>query len=130
MCMTIKEVSQRLGLTPDTLRYYERVGLIPPVNRNKNGIRDYTENDCQWIEFIKCMRQSGLPVEVLIKYVRLFQQGEETNQSRKEILIEQRDLISQKVEELQKTIIRLDKKIEMYEQNLIPAMEKLKKHLN
>ena len=99
--MTIKEVSQRLGLTPDTLRYYERVGLIPPVNRNKNGIRDYTENDCQWIEFIKCMRQSGLPVEVLIKYVRLFQQGEETNQSRKEILIEQRDLISQKVEELQ-----------------------------
>ncbi len=127
--MTIKEVSQRLGLTPDTLRYYERVGLIPPVNRNKNGIRDYTENDCQWIEFIKCMRQSGLPVEVLIKYVRLFQQGEETNQSRKEILIEQRDLISQKVEELQKTIIRLDKKIEMYEQNLIPAMEKLKKHL-
>lgn len=76
------------------------------------------------------MRQSGLPVEVLIKYVRLFQQGEETNQSRKEILIEQRDLISQKVEELQKTIIRLDKKIEMYEQNLIPAMEKLKKHLN
>lgn len=128
--MTIKEVSQRLGLTPDTLRYYERVGLIPPVNRNKNGIRDYTENDCQWIEFIKCMRQSGLPVEVLIKYVRLFQQGEETNQSRKEILIEQRDLISQKVEELQKTIIRLDKKIEMYEQNLIPAMEKLKKHLN
>lgn len=130
MCMTIKEVSQRLGLTPDTLRYYERVGLIPPVNRNKNGIRDYTENDYQWIEFIKCMRQSGLPVEVLIKYVRLFQQGEETNQSRKEILIEQRDLISQKVEELQKTIIRLDKKIEMYEQNLIPAMEKLKKHLN
>lgn len=128
--MTIKEVSQRLGLTPDTLRYYERVGLIPPVNRNKNGIRDYTENDCQWIEFIKCMRQSGLPVEVLIKYVRLFQQGEETNQSRKEILIEQRDLISQKVEELQKTIIRLNKKIEMYEQNLIPAMEKLKKHLN
>lgn len=128
--MTIKEVSQRLGLTPDTLRYYERVGLIPPVNRNKNGIRDYTEDDCQWIEFIKCMRQSGLPVEVLIKYVRLFQQGEETNQSRKEILIEQRDLISQKVEELQKTIIRLDKKIEMYEQNLIPAMEKLKKHLN
>lgn len=128
--MTIKEVSQRLGLTPDTLRYYERVGLIPPVNRNKNGIRDYTENDYQWIEFIKCMRQSGLPVEVLIKYVRLFQQGEETNQSRKEILIEQRDLISQKVEELQKTIIRLDKKIEMYEQNLIPAMEKLKKHLN
>ena len=128
--MTIKEVSQRLGMTPDTLRYYERVGLIPPVNRNKNGIRDYTENDCQWIEFIKCMRHSGLPVEVLIEYVRLFQQGEDTNQARKEILIDQRDLISQKVEELQQTVLRLNKKIEMYEQSMIPAMEKLKNHLN
>ncbi|GGG08020.1 hypothetical protein GCM10010916_26120 [Paenibacillus abyssi] len=74
--MTISEVSTKFDLSQDTLRYYERIGLIPPVNRNKNGIREYTEEDCKWVDFIKCMRQSaGLPVEVLIEYVGLFQQG-------------------------------------------------------
>ena len=73
--MTIAEVSEKYGLTADTLRYYERVGLLPPVPRTSGGIRDYGEKDCGWIEFIKCMRGAGLPVEVLIDYVQLFQQG-------------------------------------------------------
>ena len=71
------------------LCYYERIGLIPAVNRNKSGIRDYTDEDCKWVEFIKCMRGAGLPIEVLIEYVALFQEGESTIQARKEILIEQ-----------------------------------------
>lgn len=54
--MTISEVSEKYGLTPDTLRYYERIGLIPPVPRTKSGLRDYDESSCNWIEFIKCMR--------------------------------------------------------------------------
>ena len=53
--MTIAEVSEKYGLTADTLRYYERVGLLPPVPRTSGGIRDYGEKDCGWIEFIKCM---------------------------------------------------------------------------
>jgi len=72
--MMIAEVSNKFNLSQDTLRYYERVGLIPNVNRSKNGIRDYTEEDCNWVEFIKCMRSAGLPIEVLIEYVKLFQQ--------------------------------------------------------
>lgn len=113
--MTITEVSKIYGLTPDTLRYYERIGLIPKVNRTKGGKRDYTEEDCKWIEFIKCMKGAGLPIETLIEYVDLFQQGDETLDTRKEMLIEQRKVLIEKLEELQKTIKRLDFKIEMYD---------------
>ena len=73
--MTISEVSEKYGLTPDTLRYYERIGLIPPVPRTKSGLRDYDESSCNWIEFIKCMRGAGLQIEALIEYVALYQQG-------------------------------------------------------
>ena len=71
--MRIAEASQKYDITADTLRYYERIGLIPPVNRNANGIRNYTKEDCNWVEFIKCMRGAGLSIEVLIEYVTMFQ---------------------------------------------------------
>lgn len=118
--MNIKEVSTKLSLSADTLRYYERIGLIPPVARNKNGIRVYDEDDCAWIEFIKCMRSSGLPIEALIEYVALFQQGEETRSARKDILVEQRDILVDKIAELQATVVRLNGKIEMYEKGTLP----------
>ena len=76
--MTIAEVSRQFDITPDTLRYYERIGLIPPVPRTKSGIRDYDQTSCSWIEFIKCMRAAGLQIEALIEYVALFQQGDST----------------------------------------------------
>ena len=60
--MKIAEVSERYNISSDTLRYYERVGLIPPVNRNISGIRDYNELDIRRVEFIKCMRSAGLPI--------------------------------------------------------------------
>jgi len=113
--MMIAEVSKKYELSADTLRYYERVGLIPEVNRNKSGIRDYTEEDCKWVEFIKCMRSAGLPIEVLIEYVALFGQGDETIKARKELLTEQRKRLIEKMEDIKKTIERLDYKIERYE---------------
>jgi DNA-binding transcriptional MerR regulator len=109
--MTIAETAKKYGLTTDTLRYYERIGLIPPVTRNKNGIRNYTEWDCNWVEFTKCMRQAGIPIEALIEYVSLFQKGDGTRQVRKEILIEQRGLLVKRLAEMQKTLERLDVKI-------------------
>ena len=87
--MKISEVSERSGISSDTLRYYERIGLIPPVNRNKNGIRDYNEIDVKRVEFIKCMRSAGLPIEALIEYYGLVQQGDQTIEIRKEILATQ-----------------------------------------
>lgn len=116
--MTIAEVSEKFKISNDTIRYYERIGLLPHVNRKKNGIRDFTEEDCRWIEFIKCMRSAGLPIEILIEYVGLFQQGDETIEARKELLTEQRRQLAERMEEMKKTLERLDYKIETYD-NLV-----------
>ena len=124
--MTITEVSRKYGLSVDTLRYYERVGLIPKVNRNKSGVRDYTQEDCNWVEFIKCMRAAGLPIEVLIDYVSMFQQGDSTIDTRKELLIDQRKALAEKIEEMKKTLARLDYKIDLYEKGLIMSEKDLR----
>lgn len=123
--MTIAEVSERFGLSADTLRYYERIGLLPAVNRSKGGIRDYTDFDMGWVEFIKCMRGAGLPIEVLIEYVGLYGQGDATIEARKELLVEQRRQLALKIEEMQTTLTRLDGKIEKYESNLLQCEKKL-----
>jgi DNA-binding transcriptional MerR regulator len=102
--MKIAEVSERYHLSSDTLRYYERIGLIQPVNRNGGGIRDYNELDLRRVEFIKCMRSAGLPIETLIEYVRLVQQGDGSIEARKEILKEQRELLAARMKEMQKTL--------------------------
>jgi len=127
--MNIAEVSGIFGLSHDTLRYYERIGLLPRVNRNKSGIRDYTEEDCRWVEFIKCMRSVGLPVEVLIEYVALFQLGDETLEARKELLIEQRKQLAARMEEMENTMERLDSKIARYEQAVVVKEKLLRRTL-
>lgn len=113
--MTIAEVCKRCGITPDTLRYYERVGLIPPVARTASGIRNYTETDVNWVGFATCMRRAGLSVETLAKYVALFRQGDATLAARKRLLEEQRALLAARVAEQQKVLARLDAKIANYE---------------
>ncbi|BBB92551.1 MAG TPA: MerR family transcriptional regulator [Methylomusa anaerophila] len=125
--MTITEASQKFDISQDTLRYYERIGLIPHVHRNKSGIRDYTEEDCNWVEFIKCMRDAGLPIEVLLEYVELFQQGDETIPARKELFIEQRRQLLKKMEDMQKTLERLNYKIASYEGAVVDAEKTLKR---
>jgi len=125
--MTIAEVSKKFDLSQDTLRYYERIGLLPGVTRKKSGIRNYEEEDCRWIEFIKCMRSAGLPIEVLIEYVNLFQQGDKTIEARKELLAEQRKLLVEKMEDMKKTMERLDYKLESYENAVVSKENELKK---
>ena len=125
--MTIKEVSQRFNLTQDTLRYYERIGLIPKVPRNSSGNREYDEESCRWVEFIKCMRAAGLSIEVLIEYVSLFQKGDKTIELRKELLIEQRNQLLSKIKELQLTVGRLNGKIERYENQVLKIEKGLSK---
>ena len=125
--MTISEVSEKFDIPQDTLRYYERIGLIPRVNRNKSRIRNYTEEDCNWIEFIKCMRGAGLPIEVLIEYVGLFQQGDATIEARKGLLIEQRKQLIARMEDMQKTLERLNYKIAVYEQVVVEKEKELKR---
>jgi MerR family transcriptional regulator, aldehyde-responsive regulator len=116
--MTIAEVAEKYNMTADTLRYYERIGLLPPVTRTSGGIRNFTENDCNWVGFIKCMRDAGIPVEALIDYVNMFQQGDSTRAARKELLIEQRRLLQERIEALQKTAEHLDWKIKHYDKEM------------
>ena len=117
--MTIAEVSKQYAMSADTLRYYERIGLIPPVPRNSSGVRDYDEASCRWIELMKCMRAAGVQIEALIEYVALFQRGDETIDARKAILIEQRNRLLARMEEMQISLDRLNAKIERYDQGLM-----------
>lgn len=114
--MTISEVSKKYNLTQDTIRYYERIGLIPRVPRTKSGIRDFDDESCRWIEFIKCMRSSGMAIDVLIEYVRLYKEGSNTLEQRKNLLIEQRKKLLKKQEEIKSTIERLEYKIKVYDE--------------
>ena len=123
--MKIAEVSERYSISSDTLRYYERIGLIRHVNRNASGIRDYNEIDLRRVEFIKYMRSAGLSIEVLIEYVGLVQQGDQTIETRKEILKEQRELLLARMKELQKTLDVLDHKIEVYENAVLTKEKKI-----
>ena len=126
--MTIAEVSKKYELSADTLRYYERIGLVPPVPRNKSGIRDYDTESCQWVELMKCMRSAGVQIEALIEYVALFQQGDETIGARKALLIEQRDQLVERMAEMQRSLDRLNDKIERYDQGLM-TKQNLLRHL-
>ena len=114
--MTIKEVCEKFDITPDTLRYYERVGVIPEVNRTPGGIRDYNEEDIAWVENAVCMRSAGVPVEMLIEYVKLYQQGDETLEARKNLLMEAKNEVQKQLDKYQATMDRLNFKISRYEE--------------
>ena len=116
MAMTIKEVCEKFNLSPDTLRYYERAGVIPEVRRTKGGIRDYSQDDVNWVENAVCMRGAGVPIEMLIEYVRLFQMGDETIEARRDLLLEVRSGIQKKLDQYQETMNRLNYKISRYEE--------------
>ena len=114
--MTIAEVSKKYNLTQDTIRYYEKEGLIPRVPRTESGIRNFDENSCNWIEFIKCMRDAGLEIEVLKEYVRLFLQGKNTVTERKQLLEKQRNKLLEKQKNINETLERLNYKINLYDE--------------
>ena len=114
--MTIAEVSKKYDLTPDTLRYYERIGLLVNIPRNKNGIRNYDEESCKRIEFVKCMRSAGVEIEILIEYMDLLEKGKHTVEARKKLLQEQREKLIEKQNNINLTLKRLDYKIELYEE--------------
>ncbi|WP_295158239.1 MerR family transcriptional regulator [uncultured Brachyspira sp.] len=116
--MTIAEVSKKTSLSAYTLRYYEKIGIIPEVERNENGTRNYSDYDIGWIEFSKCMRSSGMSIEAIIEYIKLYNKGDSTLEERKTLLIKQRENIQEKLNELQSAIDRLNVKIEKFDHNL------------
>lgn len=126
--MTIKEVSEMYGLTPDTLRFYEKKGLIGPISKTVSGIRNYEEKDLVRIEFIKCMRAAEIPIDVLKKYVDLYEMGDDTFEQRKELLSRQREILKKKIDDMQTAYEKLNKKIDLfYSGKLDEYMESIKK---
>lgn len=123
--MKISEVSKKYDIPVDTLRYYEKAGLLPSVQKNSSGIRDYSETDCGWVEFIKCMRSAGLPIDVLKKYIDLFNQGDSTIEARRQILIDERKKLIEKRDAIQTTIDRLDYKIDVYYKSLVQKQKEI-----
>lgn len=113
--MTIREVSEKYHISQDTLRYYERIGLIPAVHRTAGGVRDYQETDLGWVEHAICMRSAGVSVEALIEYVRLYQQGDATIEARLHLLQEQEQLLQAQYQQIETTLKRLNYKISRYE---------------
>jgi DNA-binding transcriptional MerR regulator len=114
--MTIKEVCERFDITADTLRYYERVGAIPEVARTAGGIRNYTEEDLKWINNALCLRGAGVPVEMIIEYVKLFRQGDDTFEARCNLLKEARTEVLAAREKYDKALDKLNYKIRKYEE--------------
>ena len=125
--MPIAEVSRKYDISADTLRYYERIGLIPPVPRTRGGLRDYGEESCGWIQLMKCMRAAGVQIEALIEYVDLFQQGDATLDARKALLVEQRDQLVSRMAEMQASLDLLNQKIARYEQGMMTAEQQLRR---
>ena len=125
--MNIKKVSEQLEITPDTIRYYERIGLVPPINRNKNGVRDFTDLDIQRLDFIKCMRHAGLSIESLHEYMHLYSLNDDsTIPARKRILEEEAEKLDERIASLQETRAYLQHKIDVYESKLTKVADDLK----
>lgn len=125
--MNIKKVSEQLEITPDTIRYYERIGLVPPINRNKNGVRDFTDLDIQRLDFIKCMRHAGLSIESLHEYMHLYSLNDDrTIPARKRILEEETEKLDERIASLQETRAYLQHKINVYDSQLTQATNDLK----
>ncbi|MBM5611974.1 MerR family transcriptional regulator [Listeria seeligeri] len=124
--MNIKEASEKTGVSADTIRYYERIGLIPRVSRNENGVRKFDDEDLRWIDFSRQMRRAGMSIEALIDYLSLFREGEKTLEPRMELLKDQRAELKDRIDMMQEALERLDFKIENYDTHLIPAQKRLK----
>ncbi|MEI4321563.1 stress response transcriptional regulator NmlR [Streptococcus suis] len=123
--MNIKEVSQVTGLSADTIRYYERIGLVPKIARKSSGVRDFVENDVAILEFIRCFRSAGMSIERLIEYMGLVQAGDSTVEARIDLLKEEQEELRSRLSEIQQALDRLDYKIENYQTILRGAENQL-----
>lgn len=125
--MNIKKVSEQLGISSDTIRYYERIGLVPPISRDKNGVRNFTDIDIQRLDFIKCMRHAGLSIESLHEYMHLYSLNDDrTIPARKRILEEETEKLDERIASLQETRAYLQHKINVYDSQLTQATNDLK----
>jgi len=116
---TISGVAGRTGVSIDTLRYYERIGLIHGVRRLSNTHRRYTESDIQWIQFLLRLRATGMSIQQMLVFTRLRRLGESTLCDRVAMLKAHHDQVEAHVQQMQEYLVVLDSKITMYESSLL-----------
>lgn len=123
--MTIKEAAERTGLSIDNLRYYERIGLIPPIPRNKSGIRDYNERAIHWIEFVLKFKQAGASLEAIFDYIKLAQSENDSKEARREILFDIKNDLKTRISLLQECLEMAEYKIENYDNLCNPVTQEM-----
>lgn len=107
--MKITEISQKYHISTDTLRYYERIGVLPDIKRNQDQVREYTVKDCKALEFIQTMVKAGVPLESLIEYMHLFCQGTNTKKARKAIIHEETGKLKERIKDIEAAAKKLEK---------------------
>ena len=123
--MTIKEVAKKTGVSADTLRYYERIGLLPAVPRKSNGIRDYDEFFIDWIAFIQDLKSVGMSLEAILDYISLTKLGEASRKERKQLLVEVQHILLNKIKMLHTMVEKNNYHLEHYDDVLLPKTNKL-----
>ncbi|OPX46054.1 HTH-type transcriptional regulator AdhR [Ruminiclostridium hungatei] len=111
---TIKQAAEKMNLTAYTLRYYDKEGLLPFVERDSAGNRLFTENDIEWLGLICCLKNTGMPIRKIKKFIQGALEGEHTLQSRVEMLLEHRNAVLKQMEELNKNLEKINHKINYY----------------
>ncbi len=112
---TIGQISKITGLSEYTIRFYEKEKLIPKINRNKNRIRIFSEEDLNWVNIVKCFRDTNMSIDDIKKVVLLYEEGEHTLEERKSLIENHRQKIESQIQELKQYLNRIDDKLDMYE---------------
>lgn len=113
--MNISKVSEKLNISKCTLRYYEDLGIIPPIERNKKGYRIYSEEDCKWVRVSQCMKDCGMSLKIIKRYVRLCCMGDKTREKRLKLLTKEKNKLEEKIDAMNKGLELLKKKIKLYQ---------------
>jgi len=109
--LTIQQVAQQTGLSIDTLRYYERIGLLEPIGRAQSGHRRYTQHDLDWIELLMRLRDTGMPLAQMVRFAQLRRQGDATLTERRLMLEEHQRFLEQRMQRLEQHMSTLQQKI-------------------
>lgn len=116
MPYTIKEASQKVGMSAHTIRFYEKQGLLPSLKRNDTGYRSFTNHDIEWLDFIACLRKTDIPITELKKIMDLTLEGHHTIQKRKDILLTHKEVMLEKQRELNLAFKKIEKKLRYFDE--------------
>jgi Predicted transcriptional regulators len=125
MIYSIGETARRIGVNPSTLRYYDKEGLLPSVQRSSGGVRVFTENDFTWLRLIGCLKATGLPIKEIRQYIVWLQQGESTLVQRRDMFYKQKSAVEEQMAELQRALDAVTYKCWLYDKAVEAGSEEV-----